>query len=85
MEYLWFVIIGIVAGWLAGVLTRGGGFGLVGNLLVGIIGSVLGGWAFSLLGIHTTSLLGSLATATVGAIVLIGLANLVAGGSSRRR
>lgn len=68
---LWFLIIGAIAGWLAGTLMRGGGFGLLGDILVGVVGAVIGGWCFSFLGIHASGLLGSLVTATVGAIILI--------------
>ena len=71
MGFLWFIIIGIVAGFVAGKLMRGGGFGILVNLVVGIIGAVLGGWVFGLLGIHTTGIIGSLVTATVGAIILL--------------
>ena len=56
MSFLWFIIIGIVAGYVAGKIMRGGGFGLIVNLVVGIIGGVLGGWLFSLLGIYSTGL-----------------------------
>jgi len=52
MEFLWFVLIGIAAGWLAGQIMKGGGFGLVGDLIVGVIGALLGGFLFGLLGIH---------------------------------
>ena len=71
MSFLWFIIIGIVAGYVAGKIMRGGGFGLIVNLVVGIIGGVLGGWLFSLLGIYSTGgIIGSLVVATIGAIVL---------------
>jgi uncharacterized membrane protein YeaQ/YmgE (transglycosylase-associated protein family) len=73
MEYLWFILIGIAAGWLAGQVMKGGGYGLVGDLIVGVIGAVLGGFLFGLLGITAGGLLGSLLTATVGAVVLIAL------------
>jgi len=71
MGIIWFLIIGALAGWLAGKLTRGGGFGLLGNLLLGIVGAVIGGFLFSLIGLKAFGLIGSLASATVGAIVLI--------------
>jgi uncharacterized membrane protein YeaQ/YmgE (transglycosylase-associated protein family) len=73
MEFLWFTLIGIAAGWLAGQVMKGGGFGLVGDLIVGVIGALLGGFLFRLLGISAGGLLGSLITATVGAVVLIAL------------
>ena len=50
MNFVWFIIIGIIAGWAAGRITRGGGFGLIVNFIVGIIGSLIGGWLFSLIG-----------------------------------
>ena len=71
MEFLWFALIGLAAGWLAGQLTKGQGFGLVGDLIVGVIGALLGGFLFGLAGLMPTSLLGSLITATVGAVLLV--------------
>ena len=71
MEFLWFLLIGLAAGWLAGVIMKGGGFGLAGDLIVGIIGALIGGFLFRLLGIATYGLLGSLIMATVGAVVLV--------------
>src|SRR3989304_1378406 len=65
-----FLVIGLVAGWLAGQVTKGGGFGLIGDLIVGVIGAFLGGFLFAQVGLFATGLLGSLITATVGAIVL---------------
>lgn len=76
MYFLWYIIIGIVSGFIAGKLMRGGGFGLLVNLLVGIVGGVLGGWVFGLLGIATTGLLGSLVTSVVGAVVLLWIVSL---------
>jgi len=73
MHWFWFLIIGAVAGWLAGKIMRGRGFGLVGDLVVGILGSLVGGFIFRLLGIASFSLIGSLVTATVGAVVLLWL------------
>jgi len=76
MGLLWYIIIGIVAGFVAGKIMRGGGFGILANLVLGIIGGVLGGWLFTLLGIATYGIIGSLITATVGAIVLLWIASL---------
>ena len=76
MGFLWFILIGIVAGFVAGTLMRGGGFGILVNLVVGIIGAVIGGRVFSLLGITTTGIIGSLVTATVGAIILLWIISL---------
>lgn len=74
---LMFLAIGAVAGWLAGTLMKGGGFGLLGNIVVGIIGAVIGGFVFGLLGITTSGLIGSLITAFVGAGILLFLVGLV--------
>lgn len=73
MNFVWFLLIGLAAGWLAGRIVKGGGFGLVGDLVVGVVGAILGGLLFDLLGLKSTGLVGSLVTATVGAVVLIGL------------
>jgi uncharacterized membrane protein YeaQ/YmgE (transglycosylase-associated protein family) len=72
-----FLLIGIVAGWLAGKIMKGGGFGLVGDLVIGVVGAFLGGWVFGLLGIATYGVLGSLVTALVGALLLLYLIRLV--------
>ncbi|SAL11819.1 transglycosylase-associated protein [Caballeronia humi] len=69
---IWALIIGAVAGWLAGLLVKGGGFGLLVDILVGIVGAVVGGWLFSVLGVSLGSgILGTLITAVVGAVVLL--------------
>lgn len=77
MEFIWYILIGIVSGFVAGKLMRGGGFGIIVNLIVGIIGGVLGGWLFSLIGISTSSIIGSLITSVVGAIVLLWVVGLL--------
>lgn len=77
MEFAWFILIGIAAGWLAGQIMKGGGFGPLGDLIVGVIGALLGGFLFGLLGITAGGLFGSLITATVGAIVLIVLLRVI--------
>ena len=68
---LWMILLGTAAGWLAGQLMRGQGFGLVGNILVGIVGSVVGGMAFRLIQVQATGPFGELLTATVGAVLLV--------------
>jgi uncharacterized membrane protein YeaQ/YmgE (transglycosylase-associated protein family) len=72
-----FLALGALAGWLAGNLMKGGGFGLLGNIVVGILGAVIGGFAFGLLGIETDSLIGSILTATAGAVILLLIVGLV--------
>jgi uncharacterized membrane protein YeaQ/YmgE (transglycosylase-associated protein family) len=78
-SFLGWIVIGLLAGWLAGLLSRGAGFGCLGNILVGLIGSVLGGWIFSRLHILGGGFIYSLAAATVGAVLLSALARLVSG------
>jgi uncharacterized membrane protein YeaQ/YmgE (transglycosylase-associated protein family) len=73
MSLIGFLIIGLIAGWLAGKIMRGGGFGLVGNLIVGVIGALIGGFTFGLLGLKAGGFVGSLVTATVGAVILLWL------------
>ena len=65
MNFIWYILIGIVAGYVAGKIIRGGGFGLLVNLVLGIIGGVLGGWVFSLFGLAATGIIGSLITSVV--------------------
>lgn len=71
MNFLWFLIIGGVAGWLAGLIMKGRSFGILVNIIVGIIGGIIGGWLFGLVGFGGGGLIGSLITAVVGAIVLL--------------
>lgn len=73
MSLLWTILIGICAGFLAGHVVRGKGFGLLMDLLVGIVGSILGGWLFSLVGLAAYGLIGRLFTAFIGAVILLWL------------
>ena len=77
MSFLWFILIGLAAGWLAGQIMKGGGFGVLGDIIVGIVGAVLGGFLFGVLGIQAGGLIGSLIVATVGAVVLLYLIRLI--------
>ena len=71
------IIIGAIAGWLAGVLVKGYGFGLVGNIIIGILGAGLAGLLAPRLGLYTESLLGNIVAATLGALVLLLIVGLV--------
>jgi uncharacterized membrane protein YeaQ/YmgE (transglycosylase-associated protein family) len=73
---LWFLIIGIIAGWLAGNIMKGGGFGLIGDLVVGVIGSFVGGYVFSFFGLSAYGTIGEIIMATVGAVVLLAVIRL---------
>ena len=78
MDFVWFLLIGAVAGWLAGQIMKGAGFGMVGNIVVGVLGAVLGGWLFGLIGIYASSkLVARLVVALVGAVVLLFIVGLV--------
>jgi len=74
---IWFLLIGLIAGWLAGKVMRGGGFGVIGDMIVGVIGAFIGGWLFGLLGIAAGGVLGAIITAFVGAVVLLLLLRLI--------
>jgi uncharacterized membrane protein YeaQ/YmgE (transglycosylase-associated protein family) len=71
MNILWFAIVGIIAGWLAGQIMKGRGFGLGGNLVVGVIGAIIGGYLAGVIGLGGSGLLGALVIATLGAVVLL--------------
>lgn len=78
MNIVWFLIVGLVAGWLAGMLVKGGGFGLVGDLVVGVVGALLGGFLFTQFGVSSGGgLLGSIIVATIGAVVLLFVLRLI--------
>jgi uncharacterized membrane protein YeaQ/YmgE (transglycosylase-associated protein family) len=71
MYLIWILIIGALAGWLAGQVMRGSGFGLLGDIVVGIVGSLIGGFIFGILGIYSYGFVGRVVMATVGAMVLL--------------
>jgi uncharacterized membrane protein YeaQ/YmgE (transglycosylase-associated protein family) len=77
MSFIWFILIGLVAGWLAGQVMKGGGYGVLGDIIVGILGALLGGWLFGMLGIGGGGLIGSLIVAFIGACILIWLVRLI--------
>jgi uncharacterized membrane protein YeaQ/YmgE (transglycosylase-associated protein family) len=70
------LIIGLIAGWLAGILMRGSGYGIFVDILLGLIGAVIGRWIFSALGIVAFGTTGYLAMSTVGALALVGATHL---------
>jgi len=73
------IIVGLTAGWIAGKLMRGHGYGIIADILLGLIGAVIGQWIFLRLGIPIGGRLGFLAAATVGALILVAAAHLVSG------
>ena len=78
------LLIGLLAGWLAGKLSRGRGYGCITNVILGLIGAVLGGWIFTKLNIPGFGFIYSLAAATLGAVLLVAVARLFAGGGDDR-
>jgi uncharacterized membrane protein YeaQ/YmgE (transglycosylase-associated protein family) len=82
---LMWLLVGLVAGFFASRVMRGGGYGLIGDIVVGVVGAFLGGWLTSLLGFgNTYGLLGSIVIAFIGACVLIAILHAVAGGTRGR-
>ncbi len=77
MYFLWYLLIGLVAGYIANLIIKGSGSGLIINLLVGILGGLLGGWLFSLFGLIPVGTFGSLITSIIGAIVLLWIAAII--------
>lgn len=78
MSFVIYLIIGALAGWAAGKIMQGGGFGVLMNIVLGIVGGVIGGWVFGLLGISTgEGNFGSFLTALVGAVLLLYVARLI--------
>ncbi len=75
--WVWFLFIGGVIGWLAGVITRGRGFGIIGDSVVGVVGAMLGGWIAGAIGISANSSFAAFLLALVGAVVLVGLTRLI--------
>ncbi|MCU0823015.1 MAG: GlsB/YeaQ/YmgE family stress response membrane protein [Leptospira sp.] len=76
-NFIWFLLIGLIAGWLAGRILRGKGFGIIVNLVIGVVGSFLGGIVFGFFGFRSYGLIAELIVATIGAILLIFLAGII--------
>jgi len=77
MGLIAFLIIGALAGWLAGRFMKGGGFGLLINIVVGIAGSMFGGFVFDILGLSSSGFIGTLVTATIGAVALLYIIKII--------
>jgi uncharacterized membrane protein YeaQ/YmgE (transglycosylase-associated protein family) len=72
------IIVGIIAGWLAGKLVRGSGYGIIGDLILGLLGGLVGGWIFTELGVHgPNGTIGAILVATVGAVVLVWISHII--------
>ena len=78
MGLIYWIIVGLIAGWLAGVVMKGGGYGVLADIVLGILGAVLGGWIFSMLGVGVgAGLVGGIIVAFVGAVVLVAITRAV--------
>jgi uncharacterized membrane protein YeaQ/YmgE (transglycosylase-associated protein family) len=78
MGILAWIVVGLIAGWLAGQLMKGGGYGMVADIILGLLGGVLGGWIFEKLGVSTGGgMIGSIIVAFVGAVILVGITRLL--------
>src|SRR5450755_3346290 len=75
--WVWFLIIGGLIGWVAGLIIRGRGFGIIGDIVIGIVGAMFGGWMANVLGLSIGSTFGMFLMAVLGAVVLVGLTRLV--------
>jgi uncharacterized membrane protein YeaQ/YmgE (transglycosylase-associated protein family) len=80
------VVVGLIAGWLAGQILHGSGFGIVGDIVIGVVGAFIGSWLLPQLGVHLgVGLVAAIVNATIGAIILLVLISLVRGGGGWRR
>jgi len=78
MGFLAWIVVGLIAGWLAGQFIKGGGYGVVVDIILGLLGGVLGGWIFEKLGVSTGGgMIGSIIVAFIGAVILIGITRLL--------
>ena len=75
--FIWWIIVGLVAGWAAGQIMKGGGYGIVADLLLGIVGGIVGGWVVGLLGLGGGGLIWSIVVAILGAVILIWITRLI--------
>ena len=74
---IWWVVVGLIAGWAAGQIMKGGGYGAVMDIVLGIVGAVVGGWLMSMVGIQAGGLIGTIIVAIIGAVVLIWITRLL--------
>lgn len=78
MGFLAWIIVGLVAGWLAGLVMKGGGYGVLVDIILGLVGGLLGGWLFGQLGIWPAGgMIGSIIVAFIGAVILVGITRLI--------
>jgi uncharacterized membrane protein YeaQ/YmgE (transglycosylase-associated protein family) len=76
-NFIWWIIVGLIAGWAAGKIMRGGGYGPVMDIILGVVGAVVGGWLLGALGIYAGGLIGTIVVAIIGAMLLIWISRLL--------
>ena len=74
---IWWLVVGLIAGWGAGKIMKGGGYGTVMDIILGIIGAVVGGWVMSVVGIHAGGFIGTILVAILGAVILIWITRML--------
>ena len=78
MDLVYWIVVGLIAGWLAGQVMRGGGYGVLADIILGILGGIVGGWVFGMLGIWPGGgLIGSIIVAFIGAVILVGITRVL--------
>jgi uncharacterized membrane protein YeaQ/YmgE (transglycosylase-associated protein family) len=78
MGFLAWIVVGLIAGWLAGQVMKGGGYGVLADIILGILGGLLGGWLFGQMGIWPAGgMIGSIIVAFIGAVILVGITRLI--------
>jgi uncharacterized membrane protein YeaQ/YmgE (transglycosylase-associated protein family) len=78
MGFIAWIVVGLIAGWLAGLVMKGGGYGIIVDIILGIVGGLVGGWVFGLLGIGMGGgMIGSIIVAFIGAVILVGITRLI--------
>src|SRR5437667_2555395 len=82
---IWWLVVGLIAGFLASLVMRGGGYGIVGDIIIGLVGALVGGFLASLVGIGTGGFVGTIIIAFIGACILIAILRAVSGGMGGRR
>jgi uncharacterized membrane protein YeaQ/YmgE (transglycosylase-associated protein family) len=76
-DLIYWIVVGLIAGWLAGQVMKGGGYGVVADIILGILGAILGGRVFGLLGVHAGGMIGSIVVAFIGAVILVWITRLL--------
>ncbi len=74
---IYWIVVGLIAGWLAGKVMKGGGYGVLIDIILGMLGAIVGGWVFGLLQLHAGGLIGSIIVAFVGAVILVWITRLL--------